>query len=305
MGRLAPSNIRGTPPRTRKLGAAPALNRPARPVYRSMVSRSSVAPDSCSALFKPSATFTRRAALSAAKPARSSWLVRRAAIWPSTAAGRPVPMPSHNSIWARPLASQNCSNASPLTVWPLAGRPAAPNSARNTGRSPKLSIVTVRQWVISGRSRSRRQMRLTSPVSPVISSSVKRVRAMVTETVRRPARSDVTLHSRASRPSPAKSWVTLPSRRGSGRPACPSRPASWAKAPARALYCSVRAVRRVVARARVWRRLRHSRYPWLAAVHRSLGWMHTDSCPGRSSTSTWPLLSSVGFSWYRPSMAVA
>ena len=30
-------------------------------------------------------------------------------------------------------------------------------------------------------------------------------------------------------------------------------------APARALYCSVRAVRSIDARARVWRRLRHSR----------------------------------------------
>ena len=32
MGRLAPSSMRGRPPRTKKLGAAPALNNPARPV---------------------------------------------------------------------------------------------------------------------------------------------------------------------------------------------------------------------------------------------------------------------------------
>ncbi len=31
-GRLAPSSMRGRPPRTKKLGAAPALNNPARPV---------------------------------------------------------------------------------------------------------------------------------------------------------------------------------------------------------------------------------------------------------------------------------
>ena len=43
----------------------------------------------------------------------------------------------------------------------------------------------------------------------------------------------------------------------------------------------------------------------LAAVQRSAGWMHPASCPGRSSTSTRPLLSSVGFKWYSPSMAVA
>ena len=220
-----------------------------------------MAPDSCSALFSPSATLTSRAALSAAKPARNSWPVRRAAIWPSTAAARPVPMPSHSSSWARPLVSQKQSSASPLTFCPLAGRPAVPKVAVNNGRSPKVSIVTVRQWVTSGRSMSRRQMRLTSAVRALISSSVNRVRAMVTAAVRRPARSEVTLHSSASSPSPAKSWATFSSRRGSGRPAWPSLPASCASAPAMALYCSVRAVRSMEARARVWRRLRHSRYP--------------------------------------------
>ena len=107
MGRLAPSSVRTTPARHKKLGAAPALNSPARPVYRSSVSRSSVAPLSCPAFFRPSATLTSRAALSAANPACSSWAVSLAAIWPSTAAGLPVPIPSHSSIWARPALSQN------------------------------------------------------------------------------------------------------------------------------------------------------------------------------------------------------
>ena len=49
------------------------------------------------------------------------------------------------------------------------------------------------------------------------------------------------------------------SRRGAGRPARPRRAAIWAKAVAMALDCSVGAVRGKSARARVWRRLHHSR----------------------------------------------
>ena len=177
------------PPRTTKLGAAPALNSPARPVYKSTVSRSSVAPDSRSALFRFSATLTSRAALSAAKPARKSWAVSLAAMRPSTAAGRPVPMPSHKSICARPAVSQNWSKASPLTVCPLAGRDAAPNCTANSGRSLKVSVVTVRQWEISGRAISRRHRRLISAVKASDSASVKRVRGRVTVRLSRPVRS--------------------------------------------------------------------------------------------------------------------
>ena len=168
-------------------------------------------------------------------------------------------MPSHKSICARPLVSQNWSSASPLTLCPPAACAAAPNSTVNSGFSPKHSIVTVRQWVISGVSMSRRQMRVISSVRPATSSGVNRVRQIVTFAVSRPAKSAVTLHSSASSPSSANSCATRASRRGSGRPAWPSLPASWASAPASALYCSVRAARSVTARARVWRRLRHSR----------------------------------------------
>ena len=177
MGRVASPTARTRPPCTRNPGAAPALNSRAVPVYKSTLMRSSVAPLS-SSLFSASATFTSRAASSAVKPALSSRAVSSAARLPSTAAGRPVPMPSHKIICAA-VGLQNCCTASPDTS-PRAAALAAPNTARSAGLSLNSRVVMPLQESTCGTSSVRRQICPTSPASAASSCGVNRVRGNVT-----------------------------------------------------------------------------------------------------------------------------
>ena len=205
MGRVASPTARTRPPCTRNPGAAPALNSRAVPVYKSTLMRSSVAPLS-SSLFSASATFTSRAASSAVKPALSSRAVSSAARLPSTAAGRPVPMPSHKIICAA-VGLQNCCTASPDTS-PRAAALAAPNTARSAGLSLNSRVVIPLQESTCGTSSVRRQICPTSPASAASSCGVNRVRGSVTAAWVRPRSSSVTAHSCGGAPSPVKNSAT-------------------------------------------------------------------------------------------------
>ena len=169
--------------------------------------RSSVAPLS-SSLFRARATLTSLAASSAVKPALSSRAVSSAARLPSTAAGLPVPMPSHRIICAA-AGLQNCCTASP-EILPRAAAPAMPNTARSTGFSLNSRVVIPLQESTCGTSSVRRQMRPTSPASAASSCAEKRVRGSVTAAWVRPRSSSVTAHSCGGVPSCAKKSATRP-----------------------------------------------------------------------------------------------
>ncbi len=151
---------------------------------------------------------TSRAASSAVKPARSSRPVRSAARLPSTAAGRPVPIPSQRIIWAA-VGLQNCWTASPDTS-PLAVAPAHLKRARSSGFSVKRRVVTPLQLNFWGVSKLRWQSRPTSPARAASSPWLNRARGSVTAARIRPKSSRVTAHSSGGIPREEKKAATRP-----------------------------------------------------------------------------------------------
>ena len=169
--------------------------------------RSRVAPLS-SSLLRASATLTSRAASSAVKPALSRRAVNSAARLPSTAAGRPVPMPSQRIICAA-VGLQNCWTASPEML-PRAALPADPKTARRAGFSQKSRVVIPLQESTWGGSKVRRQSRPTSCASAASSGAENRVRGRVTAARVRPRSSSVTADSSGGVPRLAKKSATRP-----------------------------------------------------------------------------------------------
>ena len=299
MGRLAPSASRTCPPCTKKLGAAPALNISACPLNRSTLKRSSAVQDS-SWLFRLSATFTSLAAEPLPNPARSSCPVRRAAMAPSTAAARPVPMPSHRIMRALPKASQNCSATSPLTS--PAACPARPKHGVNTAFSENESSVPARLFSTRGSSMGRRHRRLTSSVKSCSSSGPGLMRLTSALACIQPFSFSTTRHSSGASPRPCISFSSRLPRAASSAPAVRSCSAIAPSAPAMALYCSVSALRRAAQRMRSSRRVQRSACPRVSVAQSSAGCRQAQNRSGSCSTSSRAVLSSVSRSCSIPSM---